>query len=97
MSTFVKRPAFWIVLLVVLAAGRSSPTACSRRASPPSRRPPSSRSARSAAAGDRRARRVGRFEVWREYSGDVGGVREAVVRARSEDQIAAVLVTVGQR
>jgi membrane fusion protein, multidrug efflux system len=39
---------------------------------------------------------AGRLEIWREFNGDVGGVREAVVRARSEDQVSAVLVSVGQ-
>lgn len=39
----------------------------------------------------------GPLEVWRDYSGTVSGAREGVVRARTEDQIAAVLVTVGDR
>ncbi len=38
-----------------------------------------------------------RLEVWRQYSGTVTGAHEAVVRARTGDQIAAVAVTVGQR
>lgn len=39
----------------------------------------------------------GPLAVWREYNGTVSGVQEAVVRARSGDQIAAVPVQVGQR
>jgi membrane fusion protein, multidrug efflux system len=39
----------------------------------------------------------GALAVWREYSGTVSGVQEAVVRARSGDQIAAVPAQVGQR
>jgi RND family efflux transporter MFP subunit len=39
----------------------------------------------------------GPLEVWREHSGTVSGAREGVVRARTGDQIAAVLVTVGDR
>jgi RND family efflux transporter MFP subunit len=39
----------------------------------------------------------GALEVWREYNGTVSGAQEAVVRARSGDQIASVPVQVGQR
>lgn len=39
----------------------------------------------------------GPLEVWREHSGTVSGAQEGVVRARTEDQISAVLVTVGDR
>jgi membrane fusion protein, multidrug efflux system len=35
--------------------------------------------------------------VWREFSGSVSGAQEAVVRARSGDQVASVPVTVGDR
>lgn len=38
---------------------------------------------------------AGPLEVWREYNGTVSGVRDAVVRARTNDQITAVLVSVG--
>lgn len=38
-----------------------------------------------------------RLEVWRRYSGTVSGSREAVVRARTGDQIASVAVSVGDR
>jgi len=41
--------------------------------------------------------RQGALSVWREYNGTVSGAQEAVVRARSGDQIAAVPVQVGQR
>jgi len=37
----------------------------------------------------------GALAIWREYSGEVSGVREAVVRARTGDQVSAVLVEVG--
>lgn len=40
---------------------------------------------------------AGPLSIWREYSGTVSGASEAVVRARSADQIAAVLVSVGDR
>jgi HlyD family secretion protein len=39
----------------------------------------------------------GPLEVWREHSGTVSGAQEGVVRARTGDQVAAVLVTVGDR
>lgn len=39
----------------------------------------------------------GPLEIWREHSGTVAGRQEGVVRARSDDPVAAVLVTVGQR
>jgi membrane fusion protein, multidrug efflux system len=39
----------------------------------------------------------GALEIWREYSGTVSGRSEAVVRARTDDQVAAVLVAVGDR
>jgi membrane fusion protein, multidrug efflux system len=39
----------------------------------------------------------GELAVWRELNGTVSGAREAVVRARSGDQIAAVPVEVGTR
>lgn len=39
----------------------------------------------------------GSLAVWREFNGTVSGAQEAVVRARSGDQIAAVPVQVGQR
>jgi membrane fusion protein, multidrug efflux system len=39
----------------------------------------------------------GEMVVWREFSGTVSGTREAVVRARSGDQIASVPVEVGAR
>jgi membrane fusion protein, multidrug efflux system len=35
--------------------------------------------------------------VWREYSGNVSGTRESIVRARSGDPVAAVAVSVGDR
>jgi membrane fusion protein, multidrug efflux system len=35
--------------------------------------------------------------VWREYSGNVSGTRERIVRARSGDPVAAVAVSVGDR
>lgn len=37
----------------------------------------------------------GALAIWREYSGEVSGVREAVVRARTGDQVSDVLVEVG--
>lgn len=40
---------------------------------------------------------TGPLEVWREFSGSVSGVRDAVVRTRSGDQIASVQVSTGQR
>jgi membrane fusion protein, multidrug efflux system len=39
----------------------------------------------------------GSLDVWREFSGTVSGAQEAVVRARSGDQVVAVPVEVGQR
>lgn len=39
----------------------------------------------------------GPLTIWREYSGNVGGVREAVVRARTGDQVSEVPVEVGAR
>jgi RND family efflux transporter MFP subunit len=39
----------------------------------------------------------GRLELWRQHSGTVAGRREGVVRARSDDPVAAVLVSVGER
>jgi membrane fusion protein, multidrug efflux system len=43
------------------------------------------------------AAEAGPFVIWRDYSGTVSGVSEAVVRARSGDQVAAILVGVGDR
>jgi membrane fusion protein, multidrug efflux system len=40
---------------------------------------------------------IGALEVWSEFSGSVSGTQEAVVRARSGDQVAAVPVQVGQQ
>jgi RND family efflux transporter MFP subunit len=39
----------------------------------------------------------GDLDVWRSFSGTVSGIRDAEVRARTGDQIAAVSVAVGQR
>lgn len=39
----------------------------------------------------------GSLEIWREFSGEVSGVRDAEVRARSQDQVSRVLVAVGDR
>jgi RND family efflux transporter MFP subunit len=39
----------------------------------------------------------GALEIWRDFNGTVSGVQEGVVRARSSDQIARVLVNVGSR
>jgi membrane fusion protein, multidrug efflux system len=39
----------------------------------------------------------GDMDVWQSFSGTVSGVRDAVVRARTGDEIAAVPVAVGQR
>lgn len=39
----------------------------------------------------------GRLEIWRQHSGTVAGRREGVVRARSDDPVAAVTVSVGAR
>ncbi|HLU25992.1 MAG TPA: efflux RND transporter periplasmic adaptor subunit [Longimicrobiales bacterium] len=39
----------------------------------------------------------GPLTIWREFSGNVGGVKEAVVRAKTGDQVAEVLVEVGSR
>jgi membrane fusion protein, multidrug efflux system len=43
------------------------------------------------------AAEAGELAVWREFNGNVSGAQEAVVRARSGDQVAAVAVTVGDR
>jgi RND family efflux transporter MFP subunit len=40
---------------------------------------------------------AGPLEIWRDFNGTVSGAQEAVVRARTGDQIAAVPVTVGTR
>lgn len=40
---------------------------------------------------------VGEFDVWRAFNGSVSGVRDAVIRARTSDQVASVLVAVGDR
>jgi RND family efflux transporter MFP subunit len=40
---------------------------------------------------------AGELTVWREFNGTVSGAQEAVVRARTGDQIASVPVTVGTR
>jgi membrane fusion protein, multidrug efflux system len=39
----------------------------------------------------------GLLEIWRRHDGTVAGVREAVVRARIEDEVVAVPVSVGDR
>jgi multidrug efflux pump subunit AcrA (membrane-fusion protein) len=39
----------------------------------------------------------GSVEVWREFNGTVSGAQEAVVRARSGDQVVSVGAQVGQR
>lgn len=39
----------------------------------------------------------GEISVWREFNGTISGAQEAVVRARTGDEIAAVPVTVGTR
>lgn len=39
----------------------------------------------------------GEIAVWRAFSGSVSGVRDAVVRARTGDQVASVLVSAGER
>jgi membrane fusion protein, multidrug efflux system len=97
MSSLVKRPAFWIVLFVIVGTGLLIAFRLQQARIPPE--PTQSveqiRDERGVPVSVARAA-SGRIEVWREYSGDVGGVREAIVRARSEDQIAAVLVSVGQ-
>jgi RND family efflux transporter MFP subunit len=97
MPSFVKRPAFWVVLLIVAGTGLLIAYRLQQARTPPPPAPTVEqiREERGLPVTVARAE-AGRVEVWREHSGDVGGVREAVVRARSEDQIAAVLVTVGQ-
>jgi RND family efflux transporter MFP subunit len=97
MPSFVKRPAFWIILLIVAASGVLIAYRLQQARTPPDPAPTVEqiREERGLPVTVARAD-SGRVEVWREYSGDVGGVREAIVRARSEDQIAAVLVKVGQ-
>jgi membrane fusion protein, multidrug efflux system len=97
MSSFLRRPAFWILLLIVTAAGLLIFYRLQQARTPPdpAQTIEQIREERGLPVSVARAE-TGRVEVWREYSGDVGGVREAIVRARSEDQIAAVLVSVGQ-
>lgn len=97
MPTFVKRPVFWIVVVVLGTTGALIAYRVQEARTPP---PPSPsveeiREERGLPVTVASAE-SGRFEVWREYSGDVGGIRDAVVRARSEDQVSAVLVRVGQ-
>jgi membrane fusion protein, multidrug efflux system len=97
MPIVTKRPIFWI-LLVALAAVAALAAYRVREAQAPAAPAPTMaqiREERGVPVTVTHAE-AGRFEVWREHSGDVGGIREAVVRARSEDQIAAVLVSVGQ-
>lgn len=40
--------------------------------------------------------RRGELEIWMPFNGSVSGVRDAVIRARTGDQIASVLVSVGE-
>jgi membrane fusion protein, multidrug efflux system len=97
MPSFVKRPAVWIVLFIVAGTGLVIAYRLQQARTPPAPAPTVEqiREERGLPVTVARAE-AGRLEVWREHSGDVGGVREAIVRARSEDQIAAVLVSVGQ-
>jgi membrane fusion protein, multidrug efflux system len=97
MAAFIRRPGFWILLVVLAAAGALVAYRVQEARTPPDPAPTVEqiREERGLPVTVARAD-AGRFEVWREYSGDVSGIREAIVRARSEDQIAAVLVSVGQ-
>jgi membrane fusion protein, multidrug efflux system len=97
MSSFLRRPGVWIVLLIVAAVGVLIAYRVQQARAPlePVPTVEQLREERGVPVTVAPAE-SGRFEIWREYNGDVGGVREAVVRARSEDQVASVLVTVGQ-
>lgn len=39
---------------------------------------------------------IGQLEIWQPFNGNVSGVRDAVIRARTGDQVASVLVAVGE-
>jgi membrane fusion protein, multidrug efflux system len=93
----LKRPAFWILVLVLAATGalvvyRMQQARAPQEPAPTVEQIRQERGQPVTVA----AAESGRLDVWREYSGDVGGIREAVVRARGEDQVSAVLVSVGQ-
>jgi membrane fusion protein, multidrug efflux system len=97
MTALFKRRGLWVVLFVVVAMGALIVFRVQQARSPQeaAQTVEQIREERGMPVAVARAE-SGRFEIWREFNGDVGGVREAVVRARSEDQVAAVLVGVGQ-
>jgi membrane fusion protein, multidrug efflux system len=97
MPSFLTRPAFWILLAVLAIAGALVAYRLREAQTPAAPAPTVEQIREEQGLPVTVAPAVaGPFEVWREHSGDAAGLREAIVRARSEDQIAAVLVTVGQ-
>lgn len=97
MAPFYTRPILWILLVIALGTGALVGYRVWQAQTPPDPAPTVEqlREERGQPVTVATADAVA-FEVWREYSGDVEGVREAIVRARSEDQVSAVLVSVGQ-
>jgi membrane fusion protein, multidrug efflux system len=81
---------------VVAARARSSPTACSEAQTPPDPAPTVEQIREERGLPVTVAPPSGRSRSGASTAAMWAGLREAVVRARSEDQIAAVLVTVGQ-
>jgi membrane fusion protein, multidrug efflux system len=98
MASFVRRPGPWIVLVLLVGLGGLISYRVQQAQTPPDPAPTVEqiREERGLPVTVASAE-SGTFEVWREYSGDVSGIRDAVVRARSEDQVSAVLVSVGDR
>jgi membrane fusion protein, multidrug efflux system len=94
----MRAPGFWVpVLIVVVALGVMALRVVQAGAARPA--PPTIeqiRAERGVPVTLAQAVR-GPLEVWRSYNGTVSGAQEAVVRARTGDQISSVAVTVGDR
>jgi membrane fusion protein, multidrug efflux system len=97
-KSYFRRPGAWVAALVLLALGAVIVMRVMQAMAPPDPAPTVERirEERGIPVAVTKAEE-GSLAVWREYSGDVAGTREAIVRARTTDQVEAVLVSVGQR
>ncbi|MCL4847535.1 MAG: efflux RND transporter periplasmic adaptor subunit [Acidobacteria bacterium] len=96
--SFLTRPSVWVALVVLIALGGLIAQRLREAQAAPEPAPTVEQLRETAGLPVSVVRAArGPFDVWRSFSGDVGGLREAIVRARTKDQVEAVLVTVGQR